>query len=611
MSFPTNIEIPKANWLPGETRGNHSAQHNMIANLLVAIQNKIGITGSTEPTSIQYFIDNHSHSNFYTKTEVDAALAGKQSTLGITPESTANRWVANGYASLNSSGKIPVEQLDLSNIGKYIQTALLGEALTSPWYQSNVTKTFATGSSQSGTYNVMGWRVRFDYRTKIVSVKYPVNASNGSAAIVIYSNTNVLLWTYPVANGTNEATWINFVCEPGIDYQIWCNSTTNFGGFRQDYTLTQADINLWFISGCYNNGNFDSIWRLKEVVTSTEVPWKVALSIVNKIQYDFTYVSTSVSTASREWVRFTAPYTCTLWEVKTHTTATTTSAFILLLDSSGNTLDSKQMTSGTSTVTFSYSLTWGTEYRIVMNDTSNWWTTRYYGTVAQFQWAFPYAISGIYGAGAGTVDSTNILNIKYIELDFLGKAYLSKAIRGIEPQFCKIDWFISGPKNVGDSVTLESNNDSVISGLTWLVKWALYYLQNSSGSLGTAVGTFPVNVWKAISTTEIKLTSYWFPVRNTVGDTTVWGGNGVYVYTMPRFVNEWLVMYTITANTGANNGSTMQWSVDWNRNGTWSDIWESSGSTLTERRIMVDRWFVRLREIWPANTYTASLTIWQ
>ncbi len=74
----------------------------MIANLLVAIQNTIGITGSTDPTSIRYFIDHHDHSDFYTKSQVDSALAGKQTTIGFAPENSANKAQPSGYASLDA-----------------------------------------------------------------------------------------------------------------------------------------------------------------------------------------------------------------------------------------------------------------------------------------------------------------------------------------------------------------------------------------------------------------------------------------------------------------------------------------------------------------------------
>jgi len=44
-------------------------------------------------------------------TVIDTAVAGKQSTLGFTPENAAGRGAANGYASLDSGGKVPSAQL--------------------------------------------------------------------------------------------------------------------------------------------------------------------------------------------------------------------------------------------------------------------------------------------------------------------------------------------------------------------------------------------------------------------------------------------------------------------------------------------------------------------
>jgi len=43
--------------------------------------------------------------------ELVTGLAGKQPSLGFTPENTANKGAANGYASLDSGGKVPTSQL--------------------------------------------------------------------------------------------------------------------------------------------------------------------------------------------------------------------------------------------------------------------------------------------------------------------------------------------------------------------------------------------------------------------------------------------------------------------------------------------------------------------
>lgn len=43
--------------------------------------------------------------------ELVSSVAGKQSSLGFTPENLANKGAANGYASLDGTGKVPANQL--------------------------------------------------------------------------------------------------------------------------------------------------------------------------------------------------------------------------------------------------------------------------------------------------------------------------------------------------------------------------------------------------------------------------------------------------------------------------------------------------------------------
>lgn len=79
--------------------------------------------------------------------------------------------------------------------------------------------------------------------------------------------------------------------------------------------------------------------------------------------------------------------------------------------------------------------------------------------------------------------------------------------------------------------------------------------------MSPTVGTYPINIGKARSATDFELTTYGFPLRLIINDTTVSLGSGINTYTMPRFVNEGMIMYTISQITGPNNGSTMQWSA--------------------------------------------------
>jgi len=54
----------------------------------------------------------HNHdSSYYLKSEITTFLSGKQNSLWFTPENSANKWVADGYASLDGSWKVPSAQL--------------------------------------------------------------------------------------------------------------------------------------------------------------------------------------------------------------------------------------------------------------------------------------------------------------------------------------------------------------------------------------------------------------------------------------------------------------------------------------------------------------------
>ena len=118
-----------------------------------------------------------------------------------------------------------------------------------------------------------------------------------------------VLGTYPVANGTKEAAGINFVCEPGVIYQIGCNSTANFGNLHANYSLTASDIAKGFISGCYANANFDATWRLQEVVAQTESALVVPIAVVNNVTYIQNNPSTTAGSFVNRGIVFDNSYT--------------------------------------------------------------------------------------------------------------------------------------------------------------------------------------------------------------------------------------------------------------------------------------------------------------
>jgi hypothetical protein len=62
-------------------------------------------------------VDNTSDANKTVSAATQAALDGKQSSLGFTPENSANKAQPNGYASLGADGKVPSAQLPATSGG--------------------------------------------------------------------------------------------------------------------------------------------------------------------------------------------------------------------------------------------------------------------------------------------------------------------------------------------------------------------------------------------------------------------------------------------------------------------------------------------------------------
>lgn len=80
---------------------------------------------------------------------IDTAVAGKQATLGFTPENTANKGAVNGYAGLDGGGKVPSSQLpsyvdDVIEVANYASLPTTGETgkiyvLLTPYTSGGVT----------------------------------------------------------------------------------------------------------------------------------------------------------------------------------------------------------------------------------------------------------------------------------------------------------------------------------------------------------------------------------------------------------------------------------------------------------------------------------------
>lgn len=488
---------------------------------------------------------------------------------------------------------------DIWTAGKYIQNVSLWEALEAQWYGSSVVNAFTLSWGASGTYATMWGRVQFGIRTKIISVKYPYNASNGSASIVItmWTAPFTVLGTYPVANGTKEATGINFVCEPWVIYQIGCNSTVNFWNLHNNWTLTASDIEKGFISWCYANSNFDTTWRLEEVVIQTEYPGLNAIAIVDKISYRNVLASSAWANQIRAGIRVNVPYPCKIRNIKTWQTTSSSSASILILDATGATLQTIALTIGQQVVDLNYTFAPNTEYRIVLNDTANWTSgsTYAFSTIATFQSTFPYIVGSVYWAWAWTLVGASWYIFTELELDFELKAFKARANRVIESEFAMFSWFAIWPKSSWDSVTLDNNNQSYISWANFSKK-GIYYVSNTAWYIHYVKWTIESVVWYADSLTSI-IAGWQRPKRvQLISDSYAWVW-----FSLPRMFTWGEFDYTLTNNSV--NTTYLQWSSD---KADWTDIDSWSAVSSTSWKGMLPRGYFRVYN--PVST-TWSYTI--
>lgn len=130
-----------------------------------------------------YSLSGHNHDErYYTETETDSLLSGKQNTLGFTPENSANKNQPSGYAGLDSGGKINPSQLPAIALTEVFQAANEVEHLAISAQEGDVvvrtdeSKTYIHNGGTSGTMsdytelaNSTGGVTSFNSRTGAVT----------------------------------------------------------------------------------------------------------------------------------------------------------------------------------------------------------------------------------------------------------------------------------------------------------------------------------------------------------------------------------------------------------------------------------------------------------
>ncbi len=161
--------------------------------------------------------------------ELSAGLAGKQNTLGFTPEDAAHKGQANGYAGLGADGKVPAGQLPAST-GTDDQTA--SEVPATPW----------------GSYtaiNVQALMLEVDTALRALvggggSMTWP-----GSAGVAVYGGSNAWGSSLLVGSGANNLVQLNGSAQlPAVSAAL----LTNFPILNQNTTGTAAGLTAQYIN---------------------------------------------------------------------------------------------------------------------------------------------------------------------------------------------------------------------------------------------------------------------------------------------------------------------------------------------------------------------------
>lgn len=234
-----------------------------------------------------------------------------------------------------------------------------------------------------------------------------------------------------------------------------------------------------------------------------------AVSVVGLISYNSTLTASSWSIAKRG-IRVQCPYAGTLKIVKSSKVSSSGSATIQIRNDSDTLIKEVSVASGQSTADLNYTFTAWEIFRIVMNDSANFTSSNDYLSIANFQAFFPYALTW---TSNNITDNTNCFGFDRIDLDFLWKAFMSRANRAIELPFSMFSWFVLAPIASWAPVNLNNNDQTYVTWFTWLDPSFVYYVSNFRWAISTSRGTVFSTIWLSKDTTSILLDNSWVGMK--------------------------------------------------------------------------------------------------
>lgn len=369
-----------------------------------------------------------------------------------------------------------------------------------------------------------------------------------------------------------------------------------------DAVMSSIATNPTILNSVGNAGKYIQTVALGEVVSSAT---PVAMAVVWNITYNQTFTTNAWANQVRIWWRVVVPYSgYSFWVWKTWANASSSSAAVLILDSSGNTLKSVSMATGTNSVDLAYSTTTAnTEYRIVLNDTANWtgWANYPYWPIATTQSTFPYTVWSIYSAWSGLFDNINWCIFTEANINFWLKAYKARANRISEAQFANFAWFVTGTKAIWDMVDLNASELVPTSWFSWLTPSSVLYVSNVAWVLSATKWTVKSVIGKSVTSTSIildrRIRSSWDIVSYLGLTFTHWAyvGSNVWAetFTNPVYFIWWSLKYVFAISTSNWAGyASLQLSLDWS---TWTDFVSISGNQTVTEYIDIPACYIRWR----------------
>ena len=177
--------------------------------------------------------------DLWSAAKITSDLAGKQATLGFTPENTANKGAANGYAGLGSDGKVPSSQLP--TLGTTYELPSLADAQagasTTPyvWSPQRVAQAIAALAPSGGGGNVILQQSFVSASTLVADTGAKNKLASGIAWTTadvgcdVSGSLNVSVKSSSTVNGTyTEIGTISLsdaASNSGVDISSWANST--------------------------------------------------------------------------------------------------------------------------------------------------------------------------------------------------------------------------------------------------------------------------------------------------------------------------------------------------------------------------------------------------